>query len=138
MDPCPFMRVIVGNLALKIPVVSKPARSIVYPSSSPCLCKIKLNILNLPPQNAVVPCLSSDTQTLDNPATAFTFHLSKSDLDRLASKSIFSSKLYLKISIYTGRKGTTYGVYSHMLLGRVSVPLNLAGTESKPIVFHNR
>ncbi|KAM1919260.1 hypothetical protein FF1_023791 [Malus domestica] len=42
MDLCPFMRVIVGNLALKIPVASKPARFVVYPSSSPCFCKIQL------------------------------------------------------------------------------------------------
>ncbi|CAN6678800.1 unnamed protein product [Malus baccata var. baccata] len=137
MDPCPFVRVTVGNLALKIPVASKPARSVVHPSSSPCFCKIKLNILNLPPQNAVVPCLPPDTQTLDNPTTAATFHLSKSDLDRLASKSIFASRLCLKISIYTGRRGTTCGVNSGRLLGRVSVPLDLAGTESKPSVFHN-
>ncbi|KAM0972102.1 hypothetical protein ACFX13_020211 [Malus domestica] len=137
MDPCPFVRVTVGNLALKIPVASKPARSVVHPSSSPCFCKIKLNILNLPPQNAVVPCLPPDTQTLDNPATAAIFHLSKSDLDRLASKSIFASRLCLKISIYTGRRGTTCGVNSGRLLGRVSVPLDLAGTESKPSVFHN-
>ncbi|KAM2601498.1 hypothetical protein EV2_040806 [Malus domestica] len=50
MDPCPFVRVTVGNLALKIPVASKPARSVVHPSFSPCFCKIKLNNLNLPPR----------------------------------------------------------------------------------------
>ncbi|KAL2550922.1 Formin-like protein [Forsythia ovata] len=43
MDPCPFVRLIVGNLALKISMASKPARSVVHPSSSPCFCKIKLN-----------------------------------------------------------------------------------------------
>ncbi|CAA6657642.1 unnamed protein product [Spirodela intermedia] len=42
MDPCPFVRVLVGNLALKIPVASKPARSGVHPSSSPCYCRIRL------------------------------------------------------------------------------------------------
>ncbi|XP_021832125.1 uncharacterized protein LOC110772059 [Prunus avium] len=139
MDPCPFVRVTVGNLALKIPVASKPARSVVHPSSSPCFCKIKLN--NLPPQNAVVPCLPPEAQTLDSAAqangVAATFHLSKSDLDRVGSKSIFAPKLCLKISIYTGRRGSTCGVNSGRLLGRVSVPLDLAGTESKPSVFHN-
>ncbi|KAM1053985.1 hypothetical protein ACFX13_001460 [Malus domestica] len=50
MDPCPFVRVTVGNLALKILVASKPARSVVHPSFSPCFCKIKLNNLNLPPR----------------------------------------------------------------------------------------
>ncbi|KAM2614858.1 hypothetical protein TB2_029433 [Malus domestica] len=69
--------------------------------------------------------------------TAATFHLNKFDLDRLAFKSIFPSRLYLKISIYTGHRGTTCDVNSRRLLGRVSVPLDLAGTESKPNVFHN-
>lgn len=138
MDPCPFVRVTVGNLALKIPVASKPARTVVHPSSSPCFCKIKLN--KFPVQTAVVPCLPPETQTLDaqsHGVIAATFHLSKSDLDRVASKSIFSAKLCLKIAIYTGRRGTTCGVNSGRLLGQVSVPLDLAGTESKPSVFHN-
>jgi hypothetical protein len=39
MDPCPFVRLIVRNLALKIPVASKSARSVVHPSSSLCFCK---------------------------------------------------------------------------------------------------
>ncbi|CAM8885040.1 unnamed protein product [Rhodiola kirilowii] len=52
MDPCPFVRLTVGNLALKIPVASKSDRSVVHPSSSPCYCKIKLK--NFPLQTAVV------------------------------------------------------------------------------------
>ncbi|KAJ7965901.1 DUF1005 family protein [Quillaja saponaria] len=138
MDPCPFVRLTVGNLALKIPVASKPARSVVHPSSSPCFCKIKLK--NFSVQSAVVPFippenhLDSQIQTI-----AAIFHLSKCDLDKLVGKSIFAGKgkVFLKISIYTGRRGTTCGVNSGRLLGKVSVPLNLAGTESKSSVFHN-
>ncbi|CAB4290593.1 unnamed protein product [Prunus armeniaca] len=58
MDPCPFVWVTVGNIALKIPVASKLTRSVVHLSSSSFFCKIKLN--NLPPQNAAVPCLPSE------------------------------------------------------------------------------
>ncbi|CAB4320914.1 unnamed protein product [Prunus armeniaca] len=47
MDPCPFVWVTVGNIALKIPVASKLTRSVVHLSSSSFFCKIKLN--NLPP-----------------------------------------------------------------------------------------
>ncbi|KAJ7958853.1 DUF1005 family protein [Quillaja saponaria] len=139
MDPCPFVRLTVGNLALKIPVASKAALSVVHPSSSPCFCKIKLK--NFPLQSVVVPFIppekenqfpDSQVQTI-----AATFHLSKSDLDKLVVKSIFAGKLCLKISIYTGRRGTTCGVNSGRLLGKVSVPLDLAGTESKASVFHN-
>ncbi|BFG41939.1 hypothetical protein CerSpe_282130 [Prunus speciosa] len=88
MDPCSFVWVTVGNIALKIPVASKLARSVVHPSSSSCFCKIKLN--NLPPQNASIPCLPSEAQTLDSAAQAnamaSTFHLSKSDLDRVGTR----------------------------------------------------
>ncbi|WJX42073.1 hypothetical protein P8452_29345 [Trifolium repens] len=137
MDPCPFVRLTIGNLALKIPVASKPARSVVHPSSSPCFCKIKLK--NFPLQSALVPFIPHDNLSPDSQIQpiAATFHLSKADLDRLAGKSIFVKKLCLKISIYTGRSGTTCGVNSGRLLGKVSVPLNLTGTITKATVFHN-
>ncbi|TYG69521.1 hypothetical protein ES288_D05G237200v1 [Gossypium darwinii] len=131
MDPCPFVRLTVGNLALKIPVASKPARSVVHPSLSPCFCKIKLK--NFPLQTAVVPYFPRENQFPDNQqqTLAATFHLSKADIDKLAQKSIFSAKPCLKIAAYTGRRGSTCGVNSGCLLGKVSVPLDLAGTESK-------
>ncbi|KAJ6928258.1 hypothetical protein NC652_012369 [Populus alba x Populus x berolinensis] len=132
MDPCPFVRLTVGNLALRIPVASKSARSVVHPSSSPCFCKIKLK--NFPLQTAVIPSQFPEGQLQ---TVAATFHLSKSDLDRLVAKSIFTNKLQLKISLYTGRLGTTCGVNSGRLLGKVSVPLDLAGTESRGVTFHN-
>lgn len=136
MDPCPFVRLTVGNLALKIPVASKPASSVVHPSSSPCFCKIKLK--NFPLQTAVVPYISPETLQFPEVQTlAATFHLSKADLDKLAAKSIFAAKTCLKISIYTGRRGTTCGVSSGRLLGKVSVPLDLARTGSRASVFHN-
>lgn len=137
MDPCPFVRLTVGNLALKIPVASKPARSVVHPSSSPCFCKIKLK--NFALQTAVVPVLQQDNINSDCQiqATAASFHLSKLDLDKLAGKSLFGKKLNLKVEIYTGRRGTTCGVNSGRLLGKVSVPLDLSGTEARACVFHN-
>nr|GLL48180.1 uncharacterized protein LOC109170038 [Ipomoea trifida]GMD93901.1 Formin-like protein 18 [Ipomoea batatas] len=137
MDPCPFVRLTVGNLALKIPVASKPARTVVHPSSSPCFCKIKLKSFSV--QAAVVPHILPDSQFPDGQVQplAATFHLSKSDLDRLAAKSLFGGKLHLKISIYTGRRGTNCGVSSGRLLGKVSVPVDLTGTESRAVVFHN-
>lgn len=137
MDPCPFVRLTLGNLALKIPVASKPARSVVHPSSSPCFCKIKLK--NFPLQTAVVPFIQPENQFPDGQThtVAATFHLSKSDLDRISGKTIFSGRLCLRIAIYTGRMGTTCGVNSGRLLGKVSVPLELSGTESKSTIFHN-
>ncbi|KAG5612887.1 hypothetical protein H5410_024168 [Solanum commersonii] len=138
MDPCPFVRLSVCNLALKIPVASKPARSVVHPSSSPCFCKIKLK--NFPLQTAVVPCILPESQFPDSQVQshAASFHLNKSDLEKLVAKSLFGGgKLYLQISIYTGRRGSTCGVNSGRLLGKVDVPLDLAGTESRSVLFYN-
>ncbi|CAH9053446.1 unnamed protein product [Cuscuta europaea] len=137
MDPCPFVRLTVGNLALKIPVASKPARTVVHPSSTPCFCKVKLKGFAL--QTAVVPYILPDNQFPDGQVQplAASFHLCKSDLEKLAAKSVFGGKLRLKISIYTGRRGTSCGVNSGRLLGKVSVPLDLTGSESRAIVFHS-
>ncbi|OVA20962.1 Protein of unknown function DUF1005 [Macleaya cordata] len=137
MDPCPFVRVLIGNLALRIPVASKPARSGVHPSSSPCFCKIKLKYF--PQQTAIVPLIPPETQFPDGQVQtlAASFHLSKADLDKLAAKSLFTGKPCLKISIYTGRRGTTCGINSGRLLGRVSLPLDLTGAETRSSVFQN-
>ncbi|KAI3424585.1 uncharacterized protein J3R85_010460 [Psidium guajava] len=139
MDPCPFVRLTVANLALKIPLAAKPARSAVHPSSSPCFCKIKLK--SFPLQAALVPYLPPDAAHPPDGGGGggggATFHLSKPDLDRLAGKSIFSGKVCLKVSVYTGRRGATCGASSGRLLGKVSVPLDLAGAESRACVFHS-
>ncbi|CDP00983.1 unnamed protein product [Coffea canephora] len=144
MDPCPFVRLTVGNLGLKIPVAAKPARSVVHPSSSPCYCKIKLK--NFPLQTAVVPYITPEPQSPDGAAqvqasaAAATFNLGKSDLEKLAGKSLFggsSKRLHLTVSIYTGGRGTTCGVNSGRLLGKIRVPLDLAGTETRSVIFHN-
>ncbi|GAB2269564.1 hypothetical protein Dimus_004484 [Dionaea muscipula] len=138
MDPCPFVRLTVGNLALKIPVATKPARAIVHPSSSPCFCKIKLN--NFPFQTAAVPYILLENSNFPDgqfQSVAATFRLSKDDIHKLAGKSIFSGKPCLKIAVYTGRTGSTCGVSSGRLLGKISVPLDLSGAESRVVVFHS-
>ncbi|KAF3782777.1 hypothetical protein EJ110_NYTH18158 [Nymphaea thermarum] len=135
MDPCPFVRVLVGNLALRIPVASKPARTGVHPSSSPCFCEIRLK--NFPVQTAMVPLVPPDSPLPEAHTLAATFHLGREDLHRLAGKSIFSGKTRLTVAIYTGRRGTTCGVSSGKLLGRVSVPLELEGSEVRACVVQN-
>ncbi|KAF0928907.1 hypothetical protein E2562_010754 [Oryza meyeriana var. granulata] len=145
MDPCPFVRVLVGNLSLKMPVAPRPAGagSGVHPSTSPCYCKIRLN--KMPYQTADAPLLlpSSDEQGVAAPATgalAAAFHLSKADLDRLTAKpSLFGSRTArLKVAVYAGRRGTTCGVgNSGRLLGKVVIPLDLKGAAAKPVVYHS-
>ncbi|KAJ6821135.1 uncharacterized protein M6B38_395835 [Iris pallida] len=141
MDPCPFVRVLVGNLSLKLPSSSRPSPAAsaggVHPSAAPCFCKIRLN--KLPYQTSSLPLLPDPTTTTSsqNLTLAAVFHLSPSDLHKLSTSSIFSSKSQIKIAIYTGRRGSTCGVSSGKLLGKVVVPVDLAGTEARPAVHHN-
>uniref|UniRef100_A0A0E0GK11 DUF1005 domain-containing protein n=1 Tax=Oryza nivara TaxID=4536 RepID=A0A0E0GK11_ORYNI len=149
MDPCPFVRVLVGNLSLKMPVAPRPAGAGagVHPSTSPCYCKIRLN--KLPYQTADAPLLlppSPEASAAPAPAPATgalaaAFHLSKADLDRLTAKpSLFGSRTArLKIVVYAGRRGTTCGVGggSGRLLGKVVIPLDLKGSSAKPVVYHS-
>ncbi|KAK4742631.1 hypothetical protein SAY87_000632 [Trapa incisa] len=138
MDPCPFVRLTVSGLALKVPVPAKPAHSAVHPISTPCFCKIKLK--HSPLQTAPVP--TTDDAHPNHPDSslpaAAVFHLSRSDIARLAAGSIFpGAGCRLHLSIYSGRRGTTCGLSSGRLLGRVSVPLDLAGAESRSCLFLN-
>ncbi|CAD6206838.1 unnamed protein product [Miscanthus lutarioriparius] len=119
MDPCPFVRVLVGNLALRMPVAppAAGAGAGVHPSTSPCYCKIRLG--KMPVQTVPAPLVVSDggEQTPASGALAAAFHLSKADLAWFNGKpSLFSS----------GR-----------LLGKATIPLDLKGAEAKPAVLHS-
>ena len=142
MDPCPYVRVLVGNLALKMPVAPRPAGAGagVHPTTSPCYCRIRLN--KLPPQTAAAPLLPSDDTTQGPAATgalAAAFHLSKAELDRVTAKpSLFGTRsARLKVAVYAGRRGTSCGVNSGRLLGKVVIPLDLKSAVGKPVVFHS-
>jgi Protein of unknown function (DUF1005) len=141
MDPCQFVRVLVGNLSLKLPVSTRPAGagSGVHPSSTPCYCKIRLN--KLPYQTAPAPLVASDSDNTAPPTTpAAVFHLSKADLEKFSGKSsLFGSTrtARLRVAVYSGRRGSTCGVSSGRLLGKVTLPLDLKGAEGKPVVFHS-
>jgi hypothetical protein len=144
MDPCPYVRVLVGNLALKMPVAPRPAGAGagVHPTTSPCYCRIRLN--KLPLQTAAAPLLPSDDATAQAPAAATgalaaAFHLSKADLDRVTAKpSLFGQRsAKLKVTVYAGRRGTTCGVNSGRLLGKVVISLDLKSAAAKPVVFHS-
>ncbi|KAG6517906.1 uncharacterized protein LOC122056227 [Zingiber officinale] len=124
MDRCPFVRIIVGNLALKVLV--PPA-----PPASPCFAQISLG--KFPHQIADVPILaSSETSIADNsPPVAARFHLSKDDLDRIAGKSSLfassASRAKLKVSIYTGAQGNSFRWSPGNLVGKFRMRLDLKG-----------
>jgi hypothetical protein len=156
MDPCPFVRVLVGNLALKMPASTTAPRSTaasgsgVHPTTAPCYCRIRLN--KLPYQTASAPLLPP---TEEGPASctgafAAAFHVSKADLDRAAAKPalLLGARLRrrtarLKVAVYAGRGGGAScgggggGVNSGRLIGKLVVPLDLGAAMAKPVVFHS-
>lgn len=131
MDPCPFVRLIIESLALKLPLATKPAGSGVHPSTTPCFCK--LNIKNFPSQTALLPlCSATNESPPDTTSSAVGFHLDATFLRRLCGKPIT-----LRVSVYTGRMGHTCGISGGKLLGRVLVRVDLGHAEPGSTVFQN-
>ncbi|KAI4367539.1 hypothetical protein MLD38_023268 [Melastoma candidum] len=128
MDPCPFLRILVGNLALKLPPSDR--RRLAF------FCRVKVK--GLPPKESAISVLSSEEQfaTVSAPgasvALAAVFSLDKSEVDRL----VVSQKGYVKVEVYKGGKGLARSCGfggSGKLLGKVKVPVDLkkAAGESK-------
>ncbi|CAH2050254.1 unnamed protein product [Thlaspi arvense] len=122
MDPCPFVRIVIGGLAVKLPVASKPAFSGIHPSSSPCFCRIKLK--NFPSQISSVPLISQGDHIPALPAACF--NLNKSQFEKLVLRSSNSGKpCSLKIEIYTVQE--KYDIHS----GWVSVVRAAKGSSAQ-------
>ncbi|KAJ8435984.1 hypothetical protein Cgig2_004241 [Carnegiea gigantea] len=132
MDPCPFARLIIESLALKLQVGTKSgAGAGVHPCTTPCYCKISLK--NFPSQTALLPLSgNSDGAPPEFATSAAGFHLDPAALRRMSGRP-FS----LRVSVYSGRMGQTCGVRSGKLVGRVNVSVDVKGAESKPIVFQS-
>ncbi|XP_028084171.1 uncharacterized protein LOC114285320 isoform X1 [Camellia sinensis] len=133
MDPCPFVRLIIESLALKLPLSTKPAGSGVYPATTPCYCTLRFK--NFPSQTALLPLSSAaatDTCPPSSAASSSGFHL-----DSATVRSLSGKPLTLRVSVYTGRMGRTCGVTCGKLIGRVRVSINLDGAESRVAVFQN-
>ncbi|KAE8008179.1 hypothetical protein FH972_004716 [Carpinus fangiana] len=134
MNPCPFVRILVGNLAVKFPMSSKASFSGVHPSTSPCFCKIKLK--NFPTQYATVPLIAHESQTHSSHdrSLAACFTLNKTHVDKLVGKG---KNPVLQISVYAGRRGTTCGLLNNgKLLGTVAVEVDLRAVETKASNIH--
>lgn len=131
MDPCPFVRLIVESLALKLPAATKPAGAGVHPSSTPCYAKLKIK--NFPSQTALLPLLSATASPPESSTSAAGFHLDPATLRRLSCRPAVT----LKISVYTGRMGRSCGVTSGKLLGSLQLSVNLGHAQTRACVYQN-
>ncbi|KAK4405154.1 hypothetical protein Sango_0521900 [Sesamum angolense] len=116
MDPCSFVRIVIGNLALKFPERS-------HLSSRSFYCKFKLK--GFPTQVSDVTFLAAESDAVESRIQAC-FSLRKPELEKLADKS--SKFSCLKIEVYRRSRGGSSScgfVKSGKLLGCVALQLDL-------------
>lgn len=115
MDPCPFVRIVLGNLALKFTEKTHPSGLSFY-------CKFKLK--GFPTQVSDVSVLATDRDAIESKILGC-FTLRKAELEKLAEKS--SSFCCLKVEVYRrGGRSSSCGFGSGgKLLGFVVAQLDL-------------
>ncbi|KAG7600035.1 hypothetical protein ISN44_As06g041810 [Arabidopsis suecica] len=146
MDPCSFVRIIVGNLAVRFPrspsssssSSSSSGPSVSDVSSGNCYCKIKFK--SFPRQIVSVPvllrtesesesrCCSGNVSTV-----AACFSLSKSQIETSLKKPKWS---VLSVEVYS-RGGASCAASGEKLIGRFEVTLDLKAAETKTCFAHN-
>ncbi|XP_054778918.1 uncharacterized protein LOC129286864 [Prosopis cineraria] len=135
MDPCPFVRILIGNFAITSPAGSKPSfPGEAHPSSSPYFCRIQLRDFDSHQHHhlATVPIVSPNTENYP-PSVAAIFDLSKLQMEKLkATKSPV-----MKISVYKSRQTPSCAFDTAKLLGKISVPLDLTMAEFRACMFQN-
>ncbi|KAF5743968.1 hypothetical protein HS088_TW08G00556 [Tripterygium wilfordii] len=145
MDPCLFLRILVGNFAIKFPANSKQSSSTAsHTSTSPYYCKIRLSNRSnnqFPVHLAKIPLLSPQQQepqhgSLSN-SLAACFTLNETQIKNYSVPSENPPKL--KIDIFKGSQGMSCGLLTGgKLLGRVSVTLgDLGESETRKRVIHS-
>jgi hypothetical protein len=130
MDPCSYVRILIGNLAIKSPASSKPSFSgKVHPSTSTCYCKIKLKGVDSPPCHVATVPLISESDTHPH-SLAASFDFPKSQISNIKNP-------FIKISVFKASTNPSCVFNSAKLLGKITIPLDLASVESRPCSFHN-
>ncbi|KAL5056574.1 hypothetical protein RYX36_037256 [Vicia faba] len=135
MDPCSFLRILIGSIAIKSTSSSsssKPSFSGKVHPLSTCpyyYCQIKLKGADSPPCHIItVPLISnSDTHPLHSLAVIFDYP--KSQILNLKNP-------FIQVSVYKAPTNPSC-IFKTKLLGKISVPLNLTLVESRSRLFHD-
>ncbi|KAG6471195.1 hypothetical protein ZIOFF_072296 [Zingiber officinale] len=142
MDPCPFLRLVVESLALKLPPVAKIAVPGVHPSSTPCFCSIHLQ--DFPALTAPLPLALGPTSSGANmiDVAAATFVASSRvviSLDPAALQRMSKRPAILTVVVYAGRSGKYACALAsgRRLLGQVRVAVDLEATAGRAAVVQS-
>ncbi|OIW11180.1 hypothetical protein TanjilG_22987 [Lupinus angustifolius] len=138
MDPCHFLRILVGNLAIKSTLSSKPSSSSKVhtstSSSSSFFAHIKIN-----PHSqrhvATVPLISDEDPTPHSLASSFDF--TKPQIDQLINTNGRTRNLRLNISLYRNPTTSSCAPRKPTLLANITVPIHLPLQESRACILHN-
>ncbi|VFQ78256.1 unnamed protein product [Cuscuta campestris] len=134
MDPCPFLRINVGNLALKFPAQSRS------PPADSYYCKLKLcGGGGFPTQLSTVPVIQESDEVVESRIHAC-YTLRKSDLERLRGKG--KKSCGLRIDVFAARSAIGCGILKGAKrLGSAVLTLDLkslsTGIGSRSVLFQN-
>ncbi|KAK8633202.1 hypothetical protein V6N13_014050 [Hibiscus sabdariffa] len=138
MDPQAFIRLSIGSLGLRITGTAlNSSRAGIHAVSAPCSCEIRLR--GFPVQTTVIPLVSSPEATPDIHSIASSFYLEESDLKSLLTPGCFyNHHAYLEITVFTGRKGTHFGVgVKRHHIGTFKLAVGPEWGEGKPVILFN-
>lgn len=137
MDPCPFVRIVIGNLALKVAESGVGAGSIATAGN---FCQARIKLKGLPTQVSAVSVNSLDSDPIESRVHGC-FSFKKLDFDKLVESSMGkkATGCCLKIEVCTmtvkgGGSGSSSCGWKKMkkgkLLGCVIVELDLKALET--------
>ncbi|KAF9624901.1 hypothetical protein IFM89_015523 [Coptis chinensis] len=138
MDPQAFVKLSIGSLGLRIPVVAlKDVRNGIQASTSPFLCEIRLR--GFPVYTTPIPFISSLEAAPEPHSSTTSFYLEESDVKTLLTPGFFhGSHAYLEITVFTVRKGFHCGVGSKkQQIGTFRLQVGPEWGEGKPVLLHN-
>ncbi|KAJ1688096.1 hypothetical protein LUZ63_019486 [Rhynchospora breviuscula] len=135
MDPCPFVRLTVDSLLLKLPPITRPAgHAGIHPTTTPCFCTLTLvDLVPSPSKSSPLP-LSSPTDTdqiTPSPSCpSISFTIDPTMLQRLNGRCA-----ELLVSVYAGHQtGHACGVGPARAIGRVRISVDAEKATSQAVM----